>query len=117
MYKGWGEDAEEMSNLLKSKLSALLITVFLIPGCATVRWVHPTKGAYEFNSDLGACQLKARQDVKRQIAPMSRSEQAGLAGIDQMMRQQTLDRQYEQDLNSYTTSCLQMNGWFLQRVN
>ncbi len=117
MFKGGRKDAEKMTNHLKPRLTLLLLNAVFLVGCATVQWVHPKKTAYEFNSDLGACQLKAQQDIKRQIAPMSRSDQAGLAGIDQMMRQQALDRQYERDVSSYTISCLQANGWFQQRIN
>jgi len=84
-----------------------------VVGCASAptAWVSTSKPATELARDLEFCQVDVKARVQR--APLSESNVnlTGLASIFRIMEQNSLDRQYDADLQTAIGECMKARGW------
>lgn len=95
----------------------ILISSLLAPlvvGCSTLHWEHPHKTAAMLEQDQEDCQVQARAQVPRLMAPPPVVTVTGSATTVRLMDESSLDRQHVADIYQAVQRCLREKGWVLK---
>lgn len=92
--------------------ATLLASALLLSACAsTTQWVNPARPGAQLAMDTDFCRVEGEGKLPKPEVNHPSVELTGLAALITIFERQSLERQYQANLNAYINECLRAKGW------